>query len=166
MVLVKSKRDTYGADSCYLYKALNYLYDNEKALHIGGYGVNPYNLEETFKQMMFVKKYFHKTGDNPLMHFIVSFDDIVKTYNQAKWFAIIICQYFKDRYQLLWAVHRKTRGDSKYHVHIIINTVSFVDGKLYNSSREELVRFCSHIQKCTGSLCYYLFSGEASSDDV
>ncbi len=166
MVIVKSKRDTYGANSDYLYKSLNYLYDKEKALHIGGYGVNPYNLEETFKQMMFVKNYFHRTTDNPIMHFIVSFDDKVRTYERAKALAVIICAYFKCRYQLLWAVHRKVRGDSTYHLHIIMNAVSFVDGKLYNSSRENLGKFCYHIQNCTGSACYPLIAGELSSDDV
>ena len=39
MVVVKSKRDTYGDKSNYLYNALNYLYDEEKALHMGGYAL-------------------------------------------------------------------------------------------------------------------------------
>lgn len=166
MVIVKSKRDTYGESSNYLYNALNYLYDEEKSLHTGGYGVNPYNLEATYKQMKYVKEYFHKTSDNPLMHFIVSFDEKVKTYEKAKSLAVLIGAYFKNRYQLLWAVHRKERGDSIYHLHIILNSVSFVDGKLFNSSPAEIGKFCAYIQGLTGSACRYIFAGVFSSDDA
>ena len=165
MVVVKSTRDTYGDKSNYLYNALNYLYDEEKALHMGGYAVNPYNLKETYEQMMIVKRYFNKTSGNPLMHFIVSFDENVKTYETAKSLAVLICSYFKCRYQVLWAVHFKCRDNSMYHLHIIVNSVSFLDGKMFNSSPEELSRFCMHIQNCSGSPCVYRFASVLSSDD-
>ena len=80
MVLIKSKKCSDGYNSGYLYKALNYLYDKEKALHIGGFGVDPYDLNSTYEQMNYVKNYYHKTQENPIMHFIVSFGDEVRTY--------------------------------------------------------------------------------------
>lgn len=166
MVVVKSKRDTYGKKRGYLYKALNYLYDNEKALHIGGYGVSIHNLKETYFQMLFVKKYFHKTEDNPLMHFIISFDDDVKSYDKAKLYAIKIGSFFKCRHQILWCVHRKERRNSHYHLHMIVNSVSFVDGKLYDSSPDNLCDFCKWIENVTGDDCRYYYAGQFSSDDV
>ena len=57
MVLIKSKKCSDGYNSGYLYKALNYLYDKEKALHIGGFGVDPYDLNSTYEQMIYVKNY-------------------------------------------------------------------------------------------------------------
>ena len=105
MVIIKSKKYTDGFHSNYLLNALNYLYDAEKALHIGGYGIDPYDLNKTYEQMLYVKNYYHKTQDNPLMHFIVSFGDKVRTYEKAKAWAILIGAFFKNQYQLLWAVH-------------------------------------------------------------
>ena len=54
MVLIKSKKCSDGYNSGYLYKALNYLYDKEKALHIGGFGVDPYDLnaDELCKELL------------------------------------------------------------------------------------------------------------------
>ena len=166
MVIIKVKKCTGGYKTDYLYNALDYLYDKEKALHIGGYGVDTTNLEKTYRQMVYVKKYFHKTEDNPLIHFIVSFGDEVTTYNKAKSFAILIGAFFKCRYQLLWAVHQKKRGDSLFHIHFIMNTVSFVDGKIYNSSNVNLCKFCDYVTKVTGIQCRYYFAGYGSTDDV
>ena len=61
MVIIKVKKCTGGYKTDYLYNALDYLYDKEKALHIGGYGVDPTNLEKTYKQMVYVKKYFESS---------------------------------------------------------------------------------------------------------
>lgn len=90
----------------------------------------------------------------------------MKIHEKAKSLAVLIGAYFKLGYQILWAVHRKERGDSIYHLHIIVNSVSFVDGKLYNSSPEELSRICAHIQRCTDSACVYRFAELFSSDDT
>ena len=166
MVLIKSKKCSDGYNSGYLYKALNYLYDKEKALHIGGFGVDPYDLNSTYEQMNYVKNYYHKTQENPIMHFIVSFGDEVRTYEKAKAYAVLIGAFFKCRYQLLWAVHKKKRGESLFHIHFIMNSVSFVDGKLYDSSKANLGKLCEYVERVTGISCRYYFAGYCSTDDV
>ena len=67
---------------------------------------------------------------------------------------MVIGAYFKLGYQILWTVYRKERGDFIYQLHIIVNSVSFVDGKLYNSSPEEFSRFFVHIQRFTAPLAF------------
>jgi hypothetical protein len=166
MVLVKVKKDTYGHGTDYLMHALDYLYDHEKALHIGGYGVDPSDLQKTYRQMVFVKEYFHRTQDNPLIHFIVSFGDEVKTYKKAKALAVLIGAFFGGEYQLLWAVHQKKRGGSMFHIHFIMNSVSFIDGKLYNSSKKNIYDFCQYIERVSGYSCVYCFAGYGDKDDV
>ena len=116
--------------------------------------------------MLFVKNYFHKTQENPLIHFIISFGDEVRKYEKAKAYAVLIGAVFKCRYQLIWAVHQKKRGDSLFHIHIIMNSVSFVDGKLYDSSKENLSKFCDEVERITGTGCRYYFAGYCSTDDV
>ena len=166
MVLIKCKKCSDGFHSNYLYNALDYLHDKEKQLHLGGFGVDPYDLDKTYKQMQFVKNYFHKTQENPLIHFIISFGDEVRKYEKAKAYAVLIGAVFKCRYQLIWAVHQKKRGDSLFHIHIIMNSVSFVDGKLYDSSKENLSKFCDEVERITGTGCRYYFAGYYSTDDV
>ena len=140
MVLLKVKRDTYGGLR-YLKHAVKYLEDGEKALYTGSFGVTPEPLEDTFAQMVAVRKYFGKVSGNPLMHFIISFDEKVVTLNQAIDSASQLTNFFSNEYQGVWCVHYKKRAGSYFHVHIVMNTVSFVNGKMYHSSASEIARF-------------------------
>ena len=132
MVIIKVKRDTYGGLR-YLKNALNYLEDGEKSLFIGGFGV--------VTQMVAVRKYFGKLSGNPLMHFIISFDDKVVTLDHANILAEQLTLFFRNEYQVLWSVHFLQRGCSNFHVHIIINSVSYINGKMYHSLASEITRF-------------------------
>lgn len=145
MVVIKMKRDTYGG-LAYLKNALNYLEDNEKSLFTGGFGVTTSPLEATYRQMLAVRKYFGKVSGNPLMHFIVSFDEKVVTKDQAVYLASQLTNFFSNRYQGVWCVHFKQRGCSNFHVHIVINSVSFVNGKMYHSSAAEIARFAHCVE--------------------
>lgn len=140
MVIIKVKRDTYGGLR-YLKNALNYLEDGEKSLFTGGFGVATAPLEETFAQMVAVRKYFGKQSGNPLMHFIVSFDDKVVTLDHANLLAEQLTLFFRNEYQVLWSVHFLQRGCSNFHVHFIINSMSYINGKMYHSSASEITRF-------------------------
>lgn len=55
---------------------------------------------------------------------------------------------------------------SLFHIHIIMNSVSFVDGKLYDSSKENLSKFCDEVERITGTGCRYYFARYYSTDDV
>ena len=166
MVLVKLKRDTYGAASDYLRKSLEYIYNPEKAKYIGGFGVSIHDAETTQQQMEYVKHYFHRTADNPLIHLIVSFPKEVKTLDKAIDFARLIGFYFKYEYQIIWCVHYKAREKSLFHVHYIINPVSFHDGRLFNSSRENMADFCEHVNIHTGLRSLFFFADSRSTDDL
>lgn len=165
MVKIKVKRDTYGGTQ-YLYNACHYVEDWERIVTIGGFGVDPYDLKKTFHQMMCVREYFGKVSGNPLMHFIVSFDECVHKDKGACILGDRIASYFKMDYQTLWCVHAKKRSYSRYHVHIVINSVSYINGKMYNSSRDVISEFCKYVMRVTGVECRYYFGGSASSDDA
>ena len=57
MVIMDVIRDTRGGLK-YLYNACGYLEDDEKSVYTGGYGVNPYNLNTTYRQMVSVRQYY------------------------------------------------------------------------------------------------------------
>lgn len=165
MVKFKVKRDTYGGTQ-YLYNACHYVEDWEQIVTIGGFGVDPYNLKKTFHQMMCVREHFGKVSGNPLMHFIVSFDECAHKDDDTCMLAYKITSYFKMDYQAVWCVHAKKRSCSRYHVHIVINSVSYVNGKMYNSSPQVIIEFCKNVTKVTGVNCGFYFGGTASSDDA
>lgn len=124
MVVVKVKRTTAGGQ-LYLKNACGYVENLERSVGIGGYGADPYNPQNAFRQMMTVKEYYTKTSGNPLMHIVVSFDGNVPDAGTACAFAPQIATYFYGRYQTVWYVHGKDRGCSHYYVHILINSVSY-----------------------------------------
>lgn len=166
MVIIKIKRDTYGSKTNYLEHALRYVGDPKKNKYLAGFGVDPYDLNNCYKQMQTVKEYYHKTGDNPMVHFIISFGDNVKKEWQAINKSYEIARAFKDEYQVLWCVHQKTRGDSKYHIHLIVNSVSLADGKLINTSPEFMENFKTYVGEIVGDECRYKFASLQSTDDI
>ena len=166
MVIVKLKRDTYGSKTNYLEHALKYVGDPKKSRYLAGFGIDPYDLNRCYEQMKTVKEYYHKTGDNPMVHFIISFGSNVKKEWQAINLSYYIARCFKDQYQVLWCVHQKIRGDSRYHIHMVVNSVNLVDGKLINTSPEFMSNFCKYIRDVVDDDCRYYFASLKSSDDV
>lgn len=166
MVLVKLKRDTYGVASDYLRKSLEYIYNPERAKYIGGFGVSIHDVDTTQSQMEYVKRYFHRTVDNPLVHLIISFPKEVKTLEKAIELAILIAFFFKSEYQVIWCIHYKATERSLYHIHMILNPMSFKTGLLYNTSRQNMAEFCEHIKCHTHMNADFFFGGLTSSDDL
>lgn len=104
--------------------------------------------------MKAVKKYFGKNGDNPVMHFVLSYDISTTTDERtACIYTERIAHYFSDQYQLVTAVHREYQNNSLYHAHIVMNPVNINNGKLYHSGYSELHEFAKHIYKVTGNYC-------------
>lgn len=149
-VITKSK-----ANEEYLLNACNYVDSNNIKSHTdycNGFNINPH---DAYTQMMAVKKYFHKTSGNQLVHFIVSFNKDIDTMVKAKKVSREIAKYYADRYQIVYAIHYKKRYNEKYklksiyHTHIILNSVNFVDGKMFADNKSDIYSFCKHIQNIT-----------------
>lgn len=110
---------------------------------IGGYAIDPTN---AFRQMRFVKKAFHKEEGVELKHFIISFtsselcridfDDILKL---GFWIGEIFAEH-----QMIYAIHVDTRH---VHLHVVMNTVSFIDGHKYNDGNVGFMRLRSKLQE-------------------
>ena len=157
MVHVKVKRNIDDGVH-YLKESCKYVLKKPETVSFGGYGVTPYDPDIAYNQMMSVKKYFGKTSGNPLIHIIVSYENSVKTIIGAIDISRLIVMYFCSRYQLLWAVHHKERGCSKYHLHIVINSVSYLDGKMFHSGIQEMNEFAEHVSFCTEARTRVIFA--------
>lgn len=117
------------------------------------------DLNYAYEQFYAVKKYYYKTSGNPVFHFVVVYnsrstwgDDI----REAEFMSRSIASYFSDRFQLVWCIHRKPYSKkygscaSFYHAHFVMNSVSYIDGKMFSGNRTELYAFLEHIKKVTG----------------
>ena len=137
----------------YLRNADNYITENADACVYSGINICP---ERAYKQMRKVKKYYGKTSGNQLVHFVVCFNNEVVELATVKKYARKIAEYYKSRYQILYAIHHELRltksgyAKSWFHVHIVMNSVSFVDGKMFADNKKDIGRFMEHISDVTG----------------
>lgn len=123
-----------------LCRVLNYVL---RADLIGGYAIDP---SCAFRQMCFVKEAFHKEEGVELKHFIISFSfselcriDLDEIIRLGFW----IGQFFNE-YQMAFAIHTDTRH---VHLHLVMNTVSFIDGHKYNDGNVGFLRLRSKLQE-------------------
>lgn len=160
MDILKQKRVTDNGDGKgYFRNCVEYPYKekpepDEELIETRGYNVNDTDPDMTYDQMYAVKDYYGKTGDNPVMHFILSYDKRnVSDAETACAFTEKVAGLFSDDYQVLTATHKEDQGGSLYHAHFIVNTVDIHTGRLYHSGQRELTDLAVSIYNITGNYC-------------
>lgn len=134
-----------------LNRLLDYL--NKGCVHektdIACWGVNPRDVESMVSSMNFVKQGFEKTEGRQLHHLIISISPrkTMMTDNKvlyAKWVLEDIGNIIKDMgFQWIGVIHVSqienifNSGIMEYednvHIHLVINSVSFVDGHKFHN---------------------------------
>lgn len=106
------------------------------------------DLETAFIEMQAIKEYWHKTDGVLGYHFIQSFKPGEVTAEQAHAIGIEFSkQCFGNRFQVVIGTHL---DKAHYHNHIVINSVSKIDGKKYHSSPES---YYNRIRLTSDRLC-------------
>lgn len=140
----------------YMYNALGYVTDGHTD-YDKRYSINT-DLDYACEQFFAVKKYFDKTSGNPVFHFIVSYNartTFGTDYERAESLSRSIALYFADRYQIVWGIHDNRTSEkhndraSIFHTHFVMNSVSYVDGKMFSGNHSEIFTFLEHIKKVT-----------------
>lgn len=156
MAVIKVKRVTNGGYR-YLENTINYLIKDKngrEVIDVGGYGVNPDNPKDVAEQMKAVKEYYGKTGDNPIMHIMVSHDSSVKSEAQACEYGKQFAGYFASDYQVYYATHCNENG---YDTHLAINSVNYNNGKLFRSGIQDMKQFKNTVADITGQKTDFYF---------
>jgi len=115
--------------------------------YIGAIGTNPDDPAKMLEQMQFVKKAYGKNDRNyrQLRHIIISPDPQWGiTADVAYRMAYDIAKFYGNRYQICFGVHSDT---DHVHIHLVQNTVSYIDGKLFSGAWVELNEFKMHVQQ-------------------
>ncbi len=161
----------------YMYNALNYvLYrhtDYDKR-----YSINT-DVDDAYNQFYAVKNYFYKTSGNPVFHFIVVYS-AKSTWGgnieRAEYMSRSIASYFSDKFQVVWCIHKKSclkkygGYASVYHAHFVMNSVSYIDGRMFGGSHSEIYAFLEHIKRVSSDKSWVVKYGsdnnfEADEDD-
>lgn len=110
--------------------------------HYCGYVmVNPNNIAGS---MMAVSSNFHKENGVQIRHFILSFDPKeLSGFRIADEIGYLTMRFFGKEYQTIYAVHEKPDNP---HIHIVINSVSYVDGHRYYGTRKEFYDMMNYLR--------------------
>ena len=129
-----------------------YAIRDEKAEWVGGSAVNPYLAEHEFR---LISRLYGKDFGVHLRHFVLSFSNIEKiNLEQAKAIAYCIADYYGNRYQILYSIHK----DSSYrHIHFVMNTVSYLDGTKFPGTKQEYYQFQAFLKELLGMYGLHLF---------
>ena len=107
---------------------------------LGGYAVNPANAPE---EMRLVKALWSKEGGRQVRHFILSFAQRERIDPDAAMrLGFEVCKYY-GQYQSVYGIHTDT---DHLHIHWAVNTVSFLDGRMYTGGFEDWYRLRDYIQ--------------------
>ena len=166
MVVLKVIQHT-NAESNYLAHAIHYIINKEEMVFYDGFCVNP---DIACWQMLKVKQYFGKMSGNPLMHLIVSFDTQVNCLQDAVVYAYEIAKYYGNRFQIVYSIHEKAqerngRVLSFYHVHYIINSVSYIDGRMFAQNKGEIHAFGQYVSQVVGGSHFRVIYGREERDE-
>lgn len=125
--------------------AINYICDPIKTPsgYIGGLSVITTSPEDVIMQFKTVKELFHKEEGRQVRHFVVAFSPYQQIQDEKLCvMAMMIAGYYAESYQIVFAIHE----DRIYqHIHFIMNTVSFRDGKKHDFDRTDYYGFMNHI---------------------
>lgn len=92
--------------------------------------------ETAVQQMQLTKEQYHKTGGYIAWHGYQSFKPGEVTPEECHQIGVETAQHlWGDRFQVLVTTHLDRHH---LHNHFILNSVSFVDGKKYNYSKQEM----------------------------
>lgn len=147
MVNVIMIRNTYGGLE-YLRKGCFYVTNHARAIAPGGFGVNYTDAVACYNNMLAVKQFYHKTSDNPLLHIVVSYNENIKDIYDATRLSARIASFFTG-YQYVYCTHSKDRECSWFHMHLVINSVSYLNGNLISSWIGYMQQFCAHVAAIT-----------------
>lgn len=112
-----------------LVKGENYIKeeeDNPKVRYCDSNCVNISDPRKAVQQIKAVKKFFKKTDDRQMYHYILSFSDEIKDAKEVYKVGLDIMNKFFNEYQTIFAVHEDT---DNLHIHFVFNSVSYLTGK-------------------------------------
>lgn len=132
----KYKDSTTYRDLC------SYCLNPEKSVYTGT--KNLQSAETASEEMEAIAKQFKKEFGKRISHIILSFHGSeLKSASTAAEIAEMCARYYAARYQIIWSV----QIDPQVHIHMILNRISFIDGKKYPDRYADRHGFWQHVHQ-------------------
>lgn len=127
MPVLKAVNESYQKEED-LKNLVNYAVKGKDGAYnvYGAQGVLIGDAEDMYRQMDEVKKYFRKEGGRQAMHYILSFSREEMGY--ILWIGYAFAGYCFLGWQAVFGVHTDT---GSLHIHFIVNTTSYENGRAY-----------------------------------
>lgn len=139
-------------------KIVNKSYETKKAMinlvfyvssgseEIGGFGLSMASPETVLYEFEAIKRYWNKNeeGRRQVRHIIVSFEEDYLRIDDVRKLAWLIAEYYGNHYQVFYGIHDNTEH---IHIHFVVNTVSFVDGKMISEGFADLQNFINYVKE-------------------
>lgn len=139
-VVERSQPHKYRDNSTY-HDLIHYCCDPTKAAAVGL--INLQSIDTASAEMEFVAQKFKKEFGKKISHTIIEFNkQEVPSVSIAERIASACAQYYAASYQVFYCVHMEPNP----HIHMIINRVSFVDGKKYPDKFADREGFWRHVR--------------------
>jgi len=140
MACIKVATGPYQDQGCLFRLIHKYIYP--KAVYVGGMNIDP---QYAASEMEIVKGIWMQTQGVQLWHFILSFSEIESVQyanpTDARYIAYEICEFFADKYQVVFGIHARTN----LHIHFVINSISYLDGSRFINSKASLNNLRKHV---------------------
>ena len=116
---------------------------NRKVRLYGGLGVDMGSSETAVNQMKKVKKMYKKSDGRQMYHFILSFDDRIKSPIEVYEIGLGIINTIFYGWQVIFTVHE---DKEHLHLHFILNSVNILTGYKWHMSGTEFREFKNNIE--------------------
>lgn len=166
-IIVVTTHSDGGKD--YLDNLFSYLGDDRMVLG-KPYGVPSKDPTAIADLFWLVAKFFGNADKNLVIHYIISFS---RDTAPDEWtaFRIVneVLQPLIEEHMAFLVVHRETRGNSDYHVHIAVSTTNFKDGSLLRPNNKLNFLMAQRVADITGQKCAfdpdYNFNEDENKDE-
>lgn len=135
----KNKNKTYGPINNGLYEVISYTtqgYKTNQKEYITGINCSP---DTALKQMLNTKLSYDKNDGRLAYHAVQSFKPGEVTPDQCHELGVKLANLmWGDRFEVVISTHLDREH---LHNHFVINSVSFIDGKKFDNTRKDYIRF-------------------------
>lgn len=135
--------------------------------YIGGWAVEPF---QAAQEMELLASLYHKTSGTRLRHWVISFseDDLqyaVKKLRRTEMDTLmslgyLFSQYYSHEHQVVFGVHQDTEN---YHIHFVMNTVSYTDGHKYTGTKQEYYDYIEYAKEVASRCRFQLYQVKDSA---
>lgn len=118
--------------------------DEGKVLCWKAFGASGRNIGNAIKQFKRVQEIAGKDSQKRVRHFMVSLPKCADKLKEAVTVADVTAEYIFSDYQVIYAVHEKK---GRFHIHFIINPVSYRTNKKWHMSRGEFEKWKADVSE-------------------